>query len=218
MVVTGHTGFKGGWLALWLARLGADVLGVALPPPPGGSFFESVDLGGLARHRIADVRSPESFAAAVAGFDAELIVHMAAQPLVLTSYEHPVETYATNVLGTAVVLEAARRMRSLEAILVVTSDKCYENTGRKDGYREDDDLGGADPYSSSKACAELVVGAYRRSFFSDATSPRLATVRAGNVFGGGDFAEHRLVPDLVRAAVTGRSAAIRNPGSMSSTP
>jgi len=214
VLVTGHTGFKGGWLALWLRRLGAEVVGVSLPPEPGASFFEAVGLQGLVDHRNGDIRSPEGFAEVVADIDAELVVHMAAQSLVRRSYEAPVDTYLTNVTGTAVVLEAARHMPSLRAAIVVTSDKCYENREWVWGYRENDPMGGSDPYSSSKGCAELVTSAYRRSYFSDPDGPQLASVRAGNVFGGGDWNADRLVPDIVKAAIAGAPVQIRNPNSI----
>jgi CDP-glucose 4,6-dehydratase len=173
-----------------------------------------VSLGDLIDHRVADIRAMPSFTQALASFDAELIVHMAAQSLVLDSYASPIETFDTNIVGIAVVLEAARAMPSLRAAILVTSDKCYENKELAHGYHEGDPLGGADPYSSSKACAEIVVNAYRRSFFSDPAGPHLATARAGNVFGGGDWANNRLVPDLVTSAMRGDAAIIRNPRSV----
>lgn len=164
VLLTGHTGFKGGWLALWLNRLGAETTGVALAPDNSGpSLFSALRVDGLLRHRVADVRSEDSFLAAVADVDAEIVIHMAAQSLVRPSYAAPVETFHTNVVGTAVVLEAARRMPSLRAVIVVTSDKCYENEEWAWGYRENDRLGGADPYSASKGCAEIVTAAYARS-------------------------------------------------------
>lgn len=214
VLLTGHTGFKGGWMTLWLRRLGARVVGVALPPPPGPSFCEAARVLDLADSRFADIRDAPAYAAATADVDAELVVHMAAQPIVRRSYRDPVETFATNVVGTAVVLEAARRMPSLRATIVVTSDKCYENLEQIWGYRERDRLGGSDPYSASKGCAELVVESFRRSFFADPDGPQLASVRAGNVFGGGDWGEDRLVPDIMRAAAAGSTMRIRNPRSV----
>ncbi len=214
VLVTGHTGFKGGWMCLWLSRLGAEVTGIALPPPPGPSFFESVGLDKLLDHRIGDIRTQESFDEAVAGLDPELIIHMAAQTLVRPSYQSPVDTYLTNVVGTAVVLDAARRMPSFRAAIVVTSDKCYENHEWPWAYRENDALGGADPYSSSKGCTELVASSYRRSFFGDPNGPQIATVRAGNVFGGGDWAVDRLIPDIIRAIIAQSPVDIRNPQSV----
>lgn len=215
VVLTGHTGFKGGWLALWLQRLGADITAVALPPGDGQpSLFDALDVPSLVRHRIADIRSAEQFDAAVAGLDPDLVIHMAAQSLVRRSYADPVETFHTNVVGTAIVLDAARRMPSLRGVIVVTSDKCYANREWRWGYREVDRLGGADPYSASKGCAELVVDAYRHSFFREPHAPIIATARAGNVFGGGDWSEDRLVPDIVRAVTAGRPIKVRNPRSI----
>ena len=214
VLVTGHTGFKGGWLSLWLQRLGAHVTGVALPPPPGPSIFESTGVAQSVDHRIGDIRSPDSFASAVKGVEPELLIHMAAQSLVRPSYEEPVDTFLTNVTGTAVVLDAARRMPSLKAIVVVTSDKCYENHEWPWPYRETDALGGADPYSASKGCTEIVANSFRRSYFNAPGAPLLATARAGNVFGGGDWAVDRLVPDIVRAIMAGTPVDIRNPGSV----
>jgi len=216
VLLTGHTGFKGGWLALWLRRLGADLSAVALPPADGvPSFFRAVGVEDVVdRHRLADITDEAALAAAVAGVDAELVIHMAAQALVRPSYEKPVETFRTNVVGTAMVLEAARRMPSLRGVIVVTSDKCYENVDWDWGYRENDRLGGSDPYSASKGCAELVVTSWRRSFFAEPDAPLLASVRAGNVFGGGDWSVDRLVPDIIRAVRAGEPALIRNPRSI----
>ncbi|QRM56094.1 CDP-glucose 4,6-dehydratase [Sinorhizobium sp. BG8] len=210
VLVTGHTGFKGGWLALWLRRLGATVVGVALPPTTP-SFCRAVDLDGIVDGRIGDIRTETDFGRSIAGEDFDLVIHMAAQAVVRASFEAPVDTYLTNVVGTAVVLDAARRMPSLRGVIVVTSDKCYENREWVWGYRENDPMGGKDPYSSSKGCTELVAAAYRSSFFSDPDGPQLASVRAGNVIGGGDWGADRLVPDLVRSTETGQPARIRNP-------
>lgn len=215
VLLTGHSGFKGGWLALWLRRLGADITAVSLPPVDGGpSMFEAVGIADLVDHRIADIGDERAYAAAVKDVDADLVIHMAAQALVRPSYAAPVETFRTNVLGTAIVLDAARRMPSLAGILVVTSDKCYENEEWAWGYRESDPMGGADPYSASKGCAELVAAAYRRSYFGEPGSPILATARAGNVIGGGDWSVDRLVPDIVRGFASGTPVHIRNPGSI----
>jgi len=211
VLLTGHTGFKGGWLALWLARMGAHVTGIALPPEPGPSLFAACGLADHVDSRIADIRDLPALQAQMAGTDPELLIHMAAQPLVRLSYAQPVETFATNVLGTAHVLQLARAMPSLRAIVVVTSDKCYDNHEWVWGYRETDALGGADPYSASKGCTEIVAHAWRQSFFADPDGPQLATVRAGNVFGGGDWSADRLVPDIVRAATSGQVMEIRNP-------
>jgi CDP-glucose 4,6-dehydratase len=214
VLVTGHTGFKGGWLSLWLSGLGANVTGVSLPAPEGPSFFAAVGLDKIMDHRIGDIRSPDSLAAAAGDVDAEIVIHMAAQALVRKSYQDPADTYLTNVVGTANVLDLARRMPSLRAIIVVTSDKCYENREWLWGYRENDAMGGADPYSSSKGCAELLTAAYRQSYFSGPSAPLLASVRAGNVIGGGDWNADRLVPDIVRAAAAGTPVEIRNPRSI----
>ncbi len=209
--ITGHTGFKGGWLALWLSRLGARVAGYALAPPTTPSLFEAVALGELVTHTLGDVRDRSGLRAAMLRHEPEIVFHLAAQPLVRRSYEEPVETYETNVLGTVNLLEAARACPSLRAVVVVTSDKCYEDRESGRAYREDDALGGGDPYSSSKGCAELVTAAYRRSFFAAESAARVASVRAGNVIGGGDWADDRIVPDCVRALSSGQTVAVRNP-------
>lgn len=214
VLITGHTGFKGTWLSLWLERLGAKVTGVALEPPPGPSMFETVDLGSLIDHRIGDIRSSDDFRRATSDVDANLVIHMAAQSLVRPSYEDPVDTFATNVTGTAVVLDRAREMPSLKGIVVVTSDKCYENHEWEWPYRENDQLGGSDPYSASKGCTELVAASFRRSYFQSVDTAHLATVRAGNVIGGGDWAVDRLIPDIIRATLAGTAVTIRNPASV----
>jgi CDP-glucose 4,6-dehydratase len=214
ILVTGHTGFKGGWLALWLARMGARVTGVALPPEGDDSFFDACRLVEAVDHRVADIRSQEQFSKTVADCDAEVVFHLAAQPLVRRSYRMPVETFATNVVGTAVVLDAALRMPSLKAVVIVTSDKCYENFEWDYGYRENDRMGGTDPYSASKGCTELLVSAYRSSFFSEPGGPLIGSGRAGNVFGGGDWAEDRLVPDIIRSTRSNEPIRIRNRASI----
>ncbi|OHT18215.1 CDP-glucose 4,6-dehydratase [Edaphosphingomonas haloaromaticamans] len=210
VLVTGHSGFKGSWLALWLHALGAEVTGFALPAPTDPSLFAAARLTGLIRHVEGDVRDPAAVRRVVAEARPEMIFHLAAQPLVRLSYREPVETYATNVMGTVHVLEAARQAEGVAGIVCVTSDKCYENREWVWPYRESDPMGGHDPYSSSKGCAELVVSAYRNSFFSEG-GPAVASVRAGNVIGGGDWAEDRLVPDLVRAFRQGAAPVIRSP-------
>ncbi len=212
VLVTGHTGFKGGWLSLWLQRLGARVSGYALAPPTRPSLFETARVGAEMDSRIGDVRDREGLAAAVREIRPELIFHLAAQPLVRRSYRDPVETYATNVMGTVHLLDAARRCDTVAAVVNVTSDKCYHNREWLWGYREDEPMGGADPYSSSKGCAELVTAAWRQSFGAD--GPLLASARAGNVIGGGDWAEDRLVPDILRAFGRGEPARIRHPGAV----
>ena len=210
VLVTGHTGFKGSWLALWLHAAGAEVSGFALAPPTDPSLFAAARLGRLIDHVEGDVRDLAAIEAAVARVRPEVIFHLAAQPLVRLSYEAPVETYATNVMGTAHVLEAARRVAGVAVVVCVTSDKCYANREWDWPYRESDPMGGHDPYSSSKGCAELVVAAYRSSYFAD-RGPAVASVRAGNVIGGGDWAADRLVPDLVRAFEAGKTPLIRAP-------
>ena len=209
--LTGHTGFKGGWLALWLTELGADVHGYALQPPTRPSLFDVVGLERrIASSTIADVRDGAALAAAMRTARPDVVFHLAAQPLVRQSYRDPVETYATNVMGSVHLLEAARGMDCVRAVVNVTTDKCYENHERPEPYRESDPMGGHDPYSSSKGCAELVTAAYRRSFLS-AKGVRVATARAGNVIGGGDWAEDRLIPDFLRAIDAGRTLEIRSP-------
>ena len=212
VLVTGHTGFKGSWLCHWLLHLGASVTGLALAPDTKPSLFMQSRLADRLTSRLDDVRDRDATRRAVAAARPEIVLHLAAQSLVRRSYADPVGTFATNVLGTAHVLEAARGIEGLRAIVSVTSDKCY--VSRDDGvpHRETDPLGGADPYSSSKACAELVTGAYRQAFFAGGTSAvALASVRAGNVIGGGDWAADRLVPDCVRAFGAGRPVPLRNP-------
>lgn len=215
ILVTGHTGFKGGWLCLLLRQLGAEVSGIALQrPPQGPDFFHAVDLANLVDHRIADIRDPAAYGAACQGLEPDLVFHLAAQALVRPSYADPVETFATNVTGTAVVLDAVRRMPSVRGVIVVTSDKCYDNREWEWPYREDDTLGGADPYSASKGCTELVAAAFRQSYFGDPTGCQIATARAGNVIGGGDMSLDRLLPDIVRATLADTAVTIRNPASV----
>ncbi len=215
VLVTGHTGFKGAWLSLWLRALGAEVTGIALPTAPQGpDFGRCVGITELVDHRIADIRDASAFANACADIEPEIVFHLAAQALVRPSYDAPVETFATNVTGTAVVLDQVRRMDRARAVVVVTSDKCYDNHEWHWPYRENDALGGADPYSASKGCAELVADAFRRSYFSAPAACRIATVRAGNVIGGGDASLDRLLPDIVRATLGGRPVTIRNPASV----
>ncbi len=214
VLVTGHTGFKGAWLSEWLLRLGADVVGYALPPDQTPSLFTALGLEHRMRSVLADLRDQEALARVVSDTRPEIVLHLAAQPLVRRSYREPVATFATNVMGTAHLLEAARNTRSVRSVVIVTSDKCYENVGVTRGYREDDPMGGHDPYSASKGAAEIVTAAYRRSFFSEAGSAGVASARAGNVVGGGDWSEDRLVPDLVRGIVRGEPVVIRNPASI----
>jgi CDP-glucose 4,6-dehydratase len=218
VLVTGHTGFKGSWLALWLHDLGAEVTGFSLPPPSDPSLFEAARVSDVVRHVEGDVRNADDVEAAVRAARPEVVFHLAAQPLVRRSYEEPVETYATNVMGTVHVLDAVRRVGGVRAAICITSDKCYENREWVWPYRESDPMGGHDPYSSSKGAAELVIAAYRRSYFDPAQIEShglaLASVRAGNVIGGADWASDRLVPDIVRAMQTGERLEIRNPNSV----
>jgi len=209
VLLTGHTGFKGSWLALWLQQLGAEVVGLALPPNTQPSHWDLLKLG-IEEHRF-DIRDYDAVRKLVARVQPELVFHLAAQPLVRRSYVDPLGTWATNVQGTAHVLEACRHAASVKAIVAVTTDKCYENQEWLWGYRENDPLGGHDPYSASKAGAELVAASYRKSYFSSQDAPLLATARAGNVIGGGDWSEDRLIPDLVRASARGESVEIRSP-------
>ena len=210
VLLTGHTGFKGSWLSLGLQHLGAELHGLALEPPTRPALYEVARVAeGMASH-IGDIRDLETVRRAHAAARPEVVIHMAAQSLVRPSYRDPIGTYATNVMGTAHVLEAARSVGTVRAIVVVTSDKCYENTGQTAGYREDAAMGGHDPYSNSKGCAELVTSAYRRSFLAEA-GIAVASARAGNVIGGGDWAEDRLIPDMLRAFEAGEAVAIRNP-------
>lgn len=213
VLVTGHTGFKGSWLALWLNAMGARVTGYSLPAPTHPSLFESARIAETLHHVEGDVRDATTLAATVAQARPDVIFHLAAQPLVRLSYEDPAGTYATNVMGTVNLLEAARTVPGVKAVVCITSDKCYENREWHWPYRENDPMGGYDPYSSSKGCAELVVSAWRRSFFAS-EGPLLASGRAGNVIGGGDWAADRLIPDLVRAFEAGVSPLIRSPHSV----
>jgi CDP-glucose 4,6-dehydratase len=206
VLVTGHTGFKGSWLALWLESMGARVTGFSRSVPSTPSMFELARVGDGVERVEGDVADAGAVATAVRGCDPEVVLHLAAQPIVRRSYREPAETFAANVTGTVNVLDAARAAGSVCAVVVVTSDKCYDNRGLDRGYREDEPLGGRDPYSASKACQEIVAHAYRRSF-----DMPLATARAGNVIGGGDFAEDRLVPDVLRAALAGEPVTVRNP-------
>jgi CDP-glucose 4,6-dehydratase len=213
VLITGHTGFKGAWLSLWLQSLGAELTGLAPGPPTRPSLYELADVGGGMRERSIDVRDGEALATAIGECAPEVVLHLAAQPMVRRSLRDPAMTYAINVMGTVNVLEAVRRHGSeVRAVVVVTSDKCYENHGlAARPFVEGDPLGGEDPYSSSKACAELVAGAYRGSYFLEEGAPQIATARAGNVLGGGDWGEDRLLADVVRAVDSGTPVRVRNP-------
>ncbi len=208
--LTGHTGFKGSWLSLWLSLLGAQVKGYALTPPTMPSLFNEANIDSIIDSQIGDIRNQNTLHESMTVFNPDILIHMAAQPLVRYSYDAPIETYEVNVIGTAKVLEVARSCLNLKAIINITTDKCYENDGRSEGYKEDDPMGGYDPYSSSKGCAELVTSAYRRSFLQE-QGIGLASVRAGNVIGGGDWAKDRLIPDILRSFEKNESVVIRNP-------
>ncbi len=216
--LTGHTGFKGSWLALWLQQFGSEVLGYSLEPPSQPSLFEVAEVARGMQSMHGNICDLLALKSRMAGFQPEVVFHLAAQSLVHKSYEEPIETYATNVMGTVNVLEAVRSTPSVRAVVVVTSDKCYENNERVWGYRETDPMGGYDPYSNSKGCAELVASAYRRSYFHpDAHAKHgvaVASARAGNVIGGGDWARDRLIPDFVRSIEARRPLQIRRPGAV----
>lgn len=207
VLITGHTGFKGSWLALWLRRMGAQVTGLALDPETEPAHWNLLNLADVPDRRI-DLRDAEGMRAALAAARPEIVFHLAAQPLVRRSYREPVETFATNVMGLVHLFEAVRTTPSVRVVVNATTDKVYAEQPGSTGYRESDPLGGHDPYSTSKACAELVTDSYRKSFFAD--GPRVATARAGNVIGGGDWSEDRLVPDIVRACLSGRPLHLRH--------
>jgi CDP-glucose 4,6-dehydratase len=211
VLVTGDTGFKGAWLALWLTELGAEVVGLADGVPTEPSLWEAANVGAVVAHHVGDVRDAARVQAVVGAAAPEVVFHLAAQPMVRRSYAEPVETYATNVMGTVHVLDAIRRVGSVRAAVIVTTDKVYDNREWPWGYREDEPLGGHDPYSSSKGAAELVTAAYRSSFFGEEGTCAVASARAGNVIGGGDWGEDRLVPDIFRAVAAGEPVRIRNP-------
>ena len=213
VLLTGHTGFKGAWLSLWLQQLGAEVAGLSNCVPTTPSLYELARVGAaMSDELVTDVRDYDAVRAALARARPEIVIHMAAQSLVRRSYADPRETFETNVMGTVNLLEAIRTTGHARVVVNVTSDKCYENDGRDRGYREDDAMGGVDPYSSSKGCAELVTASFRRAFFAAGPDgPQLASTRAGNVIGGGDWSEDRLVPDLMRAALQGEPLRVRSP-------
>ena len=214
--ITGHTGFKGSWLSLWLQKLGAELTGFALDPPTNPNLFTSARIDKGMNSIIGDIRDFPKLQSAIKNFNPEILIHMAAQPLVRQSYISPVETYETNIMGTVHVLEAIRGLQGISSTLIVTSDKCYANSHLDRPYRESDTLGGHDPYSSSKSCAELVTTSYRSSFFGDneGNETAIASARAGNVIGGGDWAKDRLVPDIIDAFMNNHPAIIRNPNAV----
>lgn len=218
VLITGHTGFKGSWLSLWLQSMGAQVVGYSLAPPTNPSLFEVAEVSKGMASIIGDIRDLEKLRAVFAEHKPEIVIHMAAQPLVRYSYIEPVETYSTNVMGTVNLLEAVRSTPSVKAVVNITSDKCYENREWVWGYRENEAMGGYDPYSSSKGCAELVASAYRNSYFHPEKYQQhgvaIASARAGNVIGGGDWAGDRLIPDILRAITEGKPVNIRSPHSI----
>lgn len=214
--ITGHTGFKGSWLSLWLTSLGAKVTGFALPPKTSPNLFQLANIeDDLLSSVTGDIRDLSLLQMALDKVSPEIVIHMAAQPIVRYSYENPIETYQTNVMGTAHLLEAVRHVKGVKSVIIVTSDKCYENKERSSGYNEDDPMGGHDPYSNSKGCAELVTSSYRLSFFNSEKYQEhgvaIASARAGNVIGGGDWAEDRLIPDFMRSMIKEEKLNIRNP-------
>lgn len=218
VLVTGHTGFKGSWLSIWLSKLGANVTGYALEPPTEPSMFKICKINEHINSIAGDVRNIDKFSNVIKNEKPEIVFHLASQPLVRQSYKNPVETYETNIMGTVNLLNTIRECSHIKSVVVVTSDKCYKNTESLSGYKEGDRLGGYDPYSSSKACVEIVTNAFRDSFYSpdkyDKHGVAIATARAGNVIGGGDFALDRLVPDCIKAFIDNRKILIRNPASV----
>lgn len=209
--LTGHTGFKGSWLSLYLSTLGAKTKGYSLAPNTNPSLFEVARVSSFIESEINDILNLDALTESITSFNPDIVIHMAAQPLVRTSYEDPIGTYKTNVIGTVNLFEAVKKCESVRALVNVTTDKCYENKEWEWGYRENDPMGGFDPYSSSKGCSELVTAAYQRSFFNNNSNVSLASARAGNVIGGGDWSNHRLIPDVLRAFDAGKEAIIRNP-------
>lgn len=215
--VTGHTGFKGSWLTLWLLQLGATVKGYSLPPYTDNDHYKLLGLDKSVESAIGDIRDLDKLKKEIKEFNPDYIFHLAAQPLVRDSYLNPIYTYEVNVMGTANLLEAGRNMKNLKAIINITTDKCYENYEREEGYKENEPMGGYDPYSSSKGCSELVTSAYRRSFYNldkDNSLPMVATVRAGNVIGGGDWCKDRIMTDIFTSLMQGKEIEVRNPNSV----
>ncbi|WP_319379230.1 CDP-glucose 4,6-dehydratase [uncultured Methanocorpusculum sp.] len=219
VLVTGHTGFKGSWLCLWLAELGADVHGFSLPPNTEPNHYTAARISKLLKsEKLGDIKDQSTLTKYVQSVQPDCIFHLAAQPLVRKSYAEPVETFDTNVMGSIYLMEAVRNLGKPCSVVMITSDKCYENVGKAEGYVENDPMGGHDPYSASKGCAELAITSYRRSFFPPEDIANhgvlLASVRAGNVVGGGDWAEDRIIPDAMRAVTSGKSLEIRSPNAV----
>ena len=211
VLVTGHTGFIGSWLTLWLQSLGAKVVGYSLEPPTKPSLFETLDLENEITHIIGDIQDKQNLSDNIEKYKPEIVIHLAAQPLVRVSYEDPVETFRTNILGTVNILDSIRKSDSVSSCVVMTSDKCYQNLDANRFHKETDHLGGSDPYSASKGAAEIITNSFRNSFFNKGN---IATVRAGNVIGGGDWAKDRIVPDCIRALTTNKKIMVRNPSSI----
>jgi CDP-glucose 4,6-dehydratase len=216
ILITGHTGFKGSWLTVWLKKLGADITGFSKSVPTNPSLFETVNIEKDIKSVIGDIQNYELLKETISKCEPEIIFHMAAQSLVIKSYSNPIETFSTNVMGTVNLLYAVKETKKPKVVINITSDKCYENNELLEGYSEDDPMGGHDPYSSSKGCAELITKSFRKSFFSSdhENNIGLASVRAGNVIGGGDWAENRLIPDIIRAIKNKENVKIRNPNAL----
>jgi CDP-glucose 4,6-dehydratase len=212
--ITGHTGFQGSWLSLWLKLLGANVVGYSLPPPTTPSLFESLNIKKKITSQISDINDKDKLFSIMSKHNPDVVIHLAAQSLVRKSYENPLDTFSTNVIGTANLLESMRNVSSVKSCVIMTSDKAYENKEWDYAYRENDSMGGHDPYSASKGAAELIVSSFRRSFFNQKTSPGIASIRAGNVIGGGDWSKDRLVPDCIRALQLNKKITLRNPKSV----
>jgi CDP-glucose 4,6-dehydratase len=216
ILITGHTGFKGSWLTIWLKKLGADITGFSKSVPTNPSLFETANIGKNIKSVVGDIQNYEFLKETISECEPEIIFHMAAQSLVIKSYSNPIETFSTNIMGTVNLLYAVKETKKAKVVINITSDKCYENNESLEGYREDDPMGGYDPYSSSKGCAELITKSFRKSFFSSdhENNIGLASVRAGNVIGGGDWAENRLIPDIISAIKNKENVKIRNPNAI----
>lgn len=214
ILVTGHTGFKGSWLCIILKELGANIIGYSLEPNTNPNLYSEAKIEKDIISIIGDIRDYQKFQKCLDKYKPEIIIHMAAQPLVRYSYKYPIETFSTNVMGTLNVLQASRYCKSLKSVVIVTTDKCYENIGKKQGYKENDPMGGYDPYSSSKGCCELLISSYRRSYFNNKNTPNIASVRAGNVIGGGDWSNDRLIPDILKCFENSKTIKVRNPKSV----